>query len=107
MAEKPVQASEGCEPTGAVRILILGPPGCGKGTQSEKIISHFGVWHLSTGDLLREEIAKKSKIGRKISKVMESGGLVHDDVVIELVKQSLDNPKAQYVFKSFPNSFNC
>lgn len=95
MAKRLDQGSEGCEPPKAVRVLILGPPGCGKGTQSEKIISHFGVWHLSTGDLLREEIAKKSKLGKKISKVMESGGLVDDDVVIELVKKSLDSPKAQ------------
>lgn len=95
MAKGQKMASEGCEQSKPVRILILGPPGCGKGTQSSKIISHFGVWHLSTGDLLRAEIAKKTKLGRKISKVMESGGLVDDDLVIELVKKSLDSPNAQ------------
>jgi len=88
-------APENYEDEEPVRLLILGPPGCGKGTQSTKIIDQFGVWHLSTGDLLRAESSKKSKLGRKIAQVMEEGGLVDDDLVIKLVEKSLDSPKAK------------
>ena len=64
-----------------MNIIIFGPPGAGKGTQSEFIVKKFNLYKLSTGDLLREEIKKKSLLGVKITKVVNSGALVSDDII--------------------------
>ncbi len=68
-----------------VNFLIFGPPGSGKGTQSVKLAGQFNLVHLSTGDMLRAEIAAGTELGRKMSSIMSKGELVPDEVVIEMI----------------------
>ena len=76
-------------------LILFGPPGSGKGTQSERLISKYGLKHLSTGDLLRNEIASQSPLGMAAKSFMDKGQLVPDEVVIEMISSALDNnPKA-------------
>ncbi len=71
-------------------LILLGAPGSGKGTQSAKLVDTLGYNHVSTGNLLREEIAKKSDLGLKVKAVMDAGQLVSDELVVELLKANLD-----------------
>ena len=74
-------------------LILFGPPGSGKGTQSEKLIAKYDLKHLSTGDLLRSEIAKKSALGLEAKKMMDKGQLVPDEVVIGMISAAVDeNP---------------
>ncbi len=84
-------------------LILIGPPGCGKGTQSN-ILKEKGYTHVSTGDLLRAEVAKGTELGQKISKVMESGELVTDELVTELLKANIDLSSKQYIFDGFPRN---
>ena len=68
-----------------VRALIMGPPGSGKGTVSERIVNTFGVTHLSSGDVLRSQIKEGTEVGLKAKAIVESGGLVPDDIMVELI----------------------
>lgn len=70
-------------------IFVIGGPGCGKGTQCERIVARFGYTHLSTGDLLREEVNSGSKRGQAISAIMKKGDLVPLDIVLDLLKESM------------------
>ena len=72
------------------RIVLLGPPGCGKGTQSKLLVKKKNFIQLSTGDLLREETSKNSELGKKISMLMESGELVSDDIVINIIVNKVE-----------------
>jgi adenylate kinase len=87
-------------------IILFGPPGSGKGTQSEKLIAKYGLKHLSTGDLLRTEIAAQSPLGLAAKSFMDKGQLVPDEVVIEMISSALDNnPKANgFLFDGFPRT---
>jgi adenylate kinase len=87
-------------------IILFGPPGSGKGTQSEKLIDKYGLIHLSTGNLLREEIANKTALGLEARKFMDNGQLVPDSVVIGMIRSALDsNPKAKgFLFDGFPRT---
>jgi adenylate kinase len=87
-------------------IILFGPPGSGKGTQSEKLIDKFGVIHLSTGNLLREEIVNKTKLGLEAKKFMDSGQLVPDSVVIGMISSAIkNNPGAEgFLFDGFPRT---
>lgn len=87
-------------------IILFGPPGSGKGTQSEKLIDKYGLIHLSTGNLLREEIANKTKLGLEAKKFMDNGQLVPDSVVIGMIRSALaHNPKAKgFLFDGFPRT---
>ena len=87
-------------------LILFGPPGSGKGTQSEKLIAQYGLKHLSTGDLLRSEIANQTPLGLEAKKLMDTGQLVPDEVVIGMISSSLDaNPQAKgFLFDRFPRT---
>jgi adenylate kinase len=87
-------------------LILFGPPGSGKGTQSEKIVSKFGLKHLSTGDLLRREIADKTPLGMEAKSFMDKGQLVPDEVVIGMIDSSLEkNTGAKgFLFDGFPRT---
>jgi adenylate kinase len=87
-------------------IILFGPPGSGKGTQSEKLIDRYGLIHLSTGNLLREEIANKTPLGMEAKKNMDAGQLVPDSVVIGMIRSSIQNhpDAAGFLFDGFPRT---
>ncbi|TAE17367.1 MAG: adenylate kinase [Bacteroidetes bacterium] len=87
-------------------VILFGPPGSGKGTQSEKLIAHYGVKHLSTGDLLRSEIAQGTPLGLEAKSVMDKGQLVPDEVVIGMISSALErNPTVPgFLFDGFPRT---
>ncbi|MBD66768.1 MAG: adenylate kinase [Halobacteriovoraceae bacterium] len=85
-------------------LVLLGAPGSGKGTQSAKLVAEKGYTHISTGNLLRAEIAKESELGIKVKEVMESGQLVSDDLVVELLKANLDLDNSAYIFDGYPRN---
>ncbi|MHA4809177.1 adenylate kinase [Flavitalea flava] len=87
-------------------LILFGPPGSGKGTQSERLISKYGLKHLSTGDILRSEIAGQTPLGLAAKSFMDKGQLVPDEVVIEMISSALDNnPKANgFLFDGFPRT---
>ncbi|MCW3462330.1 adenylate kinase [Chitinophaga nivalis] len=89
-----------------VNLILFGPPGSGKGTQSANIISKYGLIHLSTGDLLRSEIGGKTPLGLEAQKFMDQGLLVPDEVVIGMISSKLDaNPSARgFIFDGFPRT---
>ncbi|PVD51012.1 adenylate kinase [Terrimonas sp.] len=87
-------------------LILFGPPGSGKGTQSEKLIAKYGLKHLSTGDLLRSEIAAQTPLGLEAKSFMDKGQLVPDEVVIGMISSALDNnPNAKgFLFDGFPRT---
>ncbi|HNP53025.1 MAG TPA: adenylate kinase [Ferruginibacter sp.] len=87
-------------------LILFGPPGSGKGTQSENLIARYGLKHLSTGDLLRSEIARETPLGLEAKRFMDKGQLVPDEVVIGMISSALDqNPEAKgFLFDGFPRT---
>lgn len=87
-------------------LILFGPPGSGKGTQSEKLIARYRLKHLSTGDLLRSEIAAQTPLGMAAKSIMDKGQLVPDEVVIEMINSALENnPQARgFLFDGFPRT---
>lgn len=89
-----------------LNLILFGPPGCGKGTQSERLIEKYGLIHLSTGNLLREEIANQTTLGLEAKKQMDQGQLVPDVVVIGMIDSAItNNPHAKgFLFDGFPRT---
>ncbi len=87
-----------------MHIIILGGPGSGKGTQSEKIIQKFSLQHLSTGDMLREEISQKTELGLKAKVVMDKGELVSDEIVLGMVANKTKQADKGLLFDGFPRT---
>ncbi|HNP21658.1 MAG TPA: adenylate kinase [Panacibacter sp.] len=87
-------------------VILFGPPGSGKGTQSERLIARYGFKHLSTGDLLRNEISNNTTLGLEAKRFIDSGQLVPDEVVIGMISDALDkNPDAKgFLFDGFPRT---
>jgi adenylate kinase len=87
-------------------VILFGPPGSGKGTQSEKLIARYGFKHISTGDLLRSEIARHTPLGQEAKNFMDKGQLVPDEVVIGMISSALEtNPLAKgFLFDGFPRT---
>ncbi len=87
-------------------LILFGPPGSGKGTQSEKLIAKYHLRHLSTGDLLRSEIARKTPLGIEAKKLMDKGNLVPDEVVIGMINDAVDlnMESAGFLFDGFPRT---
>ena len=89
-----------------LNIVLFGPPGAGKGTQAERIIDKYQLVHLSTGDILRGELANQTRLGMEAKKYMDKGELVPDEVVIGMIESKLDNnPDARgFIFDGFPRT---
>lgn len=90
---------------GAVRAVLLGPPGAGKGTQAERIAETYGVPHVSTGDIFRAHVRRGTELGHKTASFMENGNLIPDDIVIGMVADRLGEPDARgFVLDGFPRT---
>jgi len=91
-----------------MNIIIFGPPGAGKGTQSEFIVKKFNLFKLSTGDLLREEINKKTPLGIKITAIVNCGSLVSDDIINNLIENIVSNKnyKNRIIFDGYPRNLS-
>ncbi|MEO6013055.1 MAG: adenylate kinase [Devosia sp.] len=89
-----------------MRLILLGPPGVGKGTQAKILIEAFGIPQLSTGDILRNAIAQKTAMGLAAKEVMDRGDLVSDEIVVGIVSERLDAPDAQrgFILDGFPRT---
>src|SRR5690554_5467813 len=89
-----------------INLVLFGPPGAGKGTYSEKIVEDYGLIHISTGDLLRKEIAEKSELGLSAKSKMDKGELVPDEVVIGMIKKMLiaHADAKGFIFDGFPRT---
>ena len=85
-------------------IVIFGAPGAGKGTQSDFIVEHYGLTHVSTGDLLRKEIADQTELGKRIKNIMDNGQLVSDDIVIEMIDKAIAADTKGMLFDGFPRT---
>jgi adenylate kinase len=91
---------------GPMRLVLLGPPGAGKGTQAEKLSAYFGIPQISTGDILRHNVAQNTDLGKKAKAYMDSGQLVPDDLVIKMVEHRLKEPDAKkgFILDGFPRT---
>ena len=89
-----------------MRLVLLGPPGCGKGTQAARLMARFGIPQLSTGEMLREAVAAKTPIGSRAKAVMEGGGLVPDDIVVDLVADRINYKDVArgFILDGFPRT---
>lgn len=89
-----------------MRLLLIGPPGCGKGTQGARIAARYGVEHIAAGDILRAEVAAQSELGTKVSSYMQAGELVPDQVILDVVMPRVlaAAESAGYVLDGFPRS---
>ena len=89
-----------------MNLLIIGAPGTGKGTMSEKIVSEYDVVHISTGDMLREAVSSKSELGLKVTEYMEKGMLVPDEIIHDLIAERLgkDDIKKGFLFDGYPRT---
>ena len=89
-----------------LNIVLFGPPGSGKGTQSEKVIAKYGLVHISTGDLLREEVSAQTELGKQAKEIMEKGELVSDQIVIGMIRNKIEEHQngAGFIFDGFPRT---
>ena len=90
-------------------FVFIAPPAAGKGTQSKMLVEKYGYEHVSTGDLLREEIAKKTELGMQINEVISAGKLVNDELVLKMLKaklKSIINDNKSFIIDGFPRTFN-
>ena len=72
-----------------MKLVLIGAPAAGKGTQAARLVEHYSIAHISTGDMLREEVAKETELGKEAKAIMASGGLVSDEIIIAMVKERI------------------
>ena len=91
-----------------MNIILFGPPGAGKGTQSDNLVKDLNLYKISTGDLLREEVKKKSALGIKIKSILDQGVLISDDIINDLIENILSNKGYinRLIFDGYPRNFN-
>jgi len=90
-----------------MRVVLLGAPGAGKGTQCKRIVAKYGLNHLSSGDILRQHRSAGTELGKKAQSYMDSGALVPDDLVVEMMVDAIDRaPEAGFVLDGFPRTVN-
>ena len=89
-----------------MRLILLGAPGAGKGTQAQYITEKYGIPQISTGDMLRAAVKAQTELGTKAKEVMDAGGLVSDDIIIGLVKERIKEPDCSrgFLFDGFPRT---
>ncbi len=89
-----------------MRLILLGPPGAGKGTQAQRLINRYGIVQLSTGEMLRAAVAAQTPVGLRAKDIMASGGLVPDEIVIGIISDRLDQPDAKkgFILDGFPRT---
>ena len=88
-----------------MNIILLGPPGAGKGTQARRLVEERGMVQLSTGDMLRAARTSQTEMGKRVAEVMDSGNLVTDDIVIGLIEEQLSYENSNgYIFDGFPRT---
>ncbi|MEJ8476606.1 adenylate kinase [Roseibium algae] len=89
-----------------MRLILVGPPGAGKGTQANKLVAEHNIPQLATGDMLRAAVAAKTPVGLKAKEVMEAGGLVSDDIVVGIIRDRIAEPDAKngFILDGFPRT---
>lgn len=87
-----------------LNIVLFGAPGAGKGTQSDLLVAKYNLNHISTGDLLRKEIADQTELGKRIKNIMDSGSLVSDDIVVEMIDNAIAKDTQGILFDGFPRN---
>ncbi|MBQ9639450.1 MAG: adenylate kinase [Bacteroidales bacterium] len=87
-----------------LNIVLFGAPGAGKGTQSDLLVAKYHLNHISTGDLLRKEIAEQTELGKRIKSIMDAGELVSDDIVVEMIDKAIEADTQGILFDGFPRN---
>lgn len=103
--DKPM-AQAAAEKPARMQLIIIGGPGAGKGTQATRIKEHYGIAHISTGDMLRSEVAAGTELGKKVEAVMARGDLVADDIILKLIEKRLQQPDCEkgFILDGFPRT---
>ncbi len=89
-----------------MRIILLGAPGSGKGTQAANIVKKYNITHLSTGDMLRSEVAAGTALGLEAKKIMDEGNLVSDDIVLGMIKENIAKAENGFLLDGFPRNLS-
>ena len=89
-----------------MKLVLIGAPAAGKGTQAARLVEHYSIAHISTGDMLREEVAKETELGKEARAIMNAGGLVSDEIIIAMVKERIkkDDCKNGFILDGFPRT---